>query len=92
MPRHICCNGITSAQSAASPAVLWSPTASTGVQASPSDPDNFPFVVLGNKIDMEGGRSRMVRPALRASVCRFPVRIAVVPTTIDDSKLAMTCT
>ena len=23
------------------------------IQASPRDPDNFPFVVLGNKIDME---------------------------------------
>ena len=31
-------------------------------QASPSDPENFPFVVLGNKIDMEGGKSRMVQP------------------------------
>ena len=31
------------------------------VQASPSDPDNFPFVVLGNKVDVEGGRTRQVR-------------------------------
>jgi len=23
------------------------------IQASPRDPENFPFVVLGNKIDME---------------------------------------
>lgn len=23
------------------------------IQASPGDPDNFPFVVLGNKIDLE---------------------------------------
>jgi len=23
------------------------------IQASPRDPDNFPFVVLGNKIDVE---------------------------------------
>ena len=23
-------------------------------QASPRDPENFPFVVLGNKIDLEG--------------------------------------
>lgn len=30
-------------------------------QASPNDPDNFPFVVLGNKIDVEGGKSRQVR-------------------------------
>lgn len=26
------------------------------IQAAPRDPDNFPFVVLGNKIDMEGNR------------------------------------
>lgn len=37
-----------------------------GTQASPRDPENFPFVVLGNKIDMEEGK-RMVRllPSLR---------------------------
>lgn len=35
------------------------------MQASPSDPDNFPFVVLGNKVDVEGGRTRQVR-AVRA--------------------------
>ncbi len=32
----------------------------TPPQASPSDPDNFPFVVLGNKVDVEGGRTRQV--------------------------------
>jgi Ras-related protein Rab-7A len=30
------------------------------MQASPSDPDNFPFIVLGNKIDVDGGNSRTV--------------------------------
>ncbi|KAL6006233.1 hypothetical protein ACLOJK_040279 [Asimina triloba] len=30
------------------------------IQASPSDPDNFPFVVLGNKVDVDGGNSRVV--------------------------------
>lgn len=30
------------------------------IQASPHDPDNFPFVVLGNKIDMEENK-RQVR-------------------------------
>ncbi|KDD73067.1 hypothetical protein H632_c2571p1, partial [Helicosporidium sp. ATCC 50920] len=30
------------------------------IQASPSDPESFPFVVLGNKIDAEGGASRQV--------------------------------
>lgn len=30
------------------------------IQASPADPDNFPFVVLGNKIDSENGNARVV--------------------------------
>ncbi|KAB2006018.1 hypothetical protein ES319_D11G311500v1 [Gossypium barbadense] len=30
------------------------------IQASPSDPENFRFVVLGNKIDVDGGNSRVV--------------------------------
>uniref|UniRef100_A0A453FID2 Ras-related protein Rab7 n=1 Tax=Aegilops tauschii subsp. strangulata TaxID=200361 RepID=A0A453FID2_AEGTS len=30
------------------------------IQASPSDPDNFPFVLLGNKVDIDGGNSRVV--------------------------------
>jgi len=30
------------------------------IVASPRDPDNFPFVVLGNKIDVEEGK-RMVK-------------------------------
>lgn len=29
-------------------------------QANPSDPENFPFVVIGNKIDIDGGNSRVV--------------------------------
>jgi Ras-related protein Rab-7A len=29
-------------------------------QASPSDPENFPFVVLGNKVDVDSGNSRVV--------------------------------
>jgi Ras-related protein Rab-7A len=30
------------------------------IQASPPNPDNFPFIVLGNKIDADEGRSRTV--------------------------------
>jgi len=30
------------------------------IQASPSDPENFPFIVLGNKVDIDGGNSRVV--------------------------------
>ncbi|KAA3482524.1 ras-related protein Rab7-like [Gossypium australe] len=32
------------------------------IQASPSDLENFPFVVLGNNIDVDGGNSRVVCP------------------------------
>lgn len=31
------------------------------IQASPSDPSSFPFVILGNKVDVDGGNSRVVR-------------------------------
>ncbi|GAX82915.1 hypothetical protein CEUSTIGMA_g10341.t1 [Chlamydomonas eustigma] len=30
------------------------------IQASPQDPENFPFMLLGNKIDVDGGNSRTV--------------------------------
>lgn len=30
------------------------------IQAGPQDPENFPFMVLGNKIDVDGGNSRVV--------------------------------
>eukprot|EP00898_Chlorokybus_atmophyticus_P007624 jgi/Chlat1/7863/Chrsp66S07292 len=30
------------------------------IQASPSDSDNFPFVVLGNKVDVDGGNARVI--------------------------------
>ena len=33
----------------------------TLVQASPQDPVNFPFVVLGNKIDMEDSKRAVCR-------------------------------
>jgi hypothetical protein len=29
-------------------------------QAQPRDPENFPFIVLGNKIDEDEGRGRVV--------------------------------
>jgi Ras-related protein Rab-7A len=31
------------------------------LQAQPRDPENFPFVVLGNKIDEDEGKGRQVR-------------------------------
>ena len=32
------------------------------IQASPHDPENFPFVVLGNKIDMEESKRQVRYP------------------------------
>ncbi len=29
-------------------------------QANPQDADNFPFMLLGNKIDVDGGNARVV--------------------------------
>ncbi|KAL5709961.1 hypothetical protein ACHQM5_020582 [Ranunculus cassubicifolius] len=29
-------------------------------QANPVDPDSFPFILLGNKVDIDGGNSRVV--------------------------------
>jgi Ras-related protein Rab-7A len=37
------------------------------IQASPRDPENFPFVVLGNKVDLE---NRVVRSTLILHICR----------------------
>jgi Ras-related protein Rab-7A len=34
------------------------------IQASPRDPENFPFVVLGNKVDLEGTRAVSQKRAL----------------------------
>jgi len=39
------------------------------IQASPTDPDNFPFVVLGNKIDVDNGNSRVVSEKKAKSWC-----------------------
>jgi len=43
------------------------------IQASPHDPENFPFVVLGNKIDVEEGKRqvRVVVSCLRVLFLKF---------------------
>lgn len=43
-------------------------------QASPSDPDNFPFVVLGNKIDVDEGKSRVVCGVVCVPCCMVVAR------------------
>ncbi|KVI11602.1 Ran GTPase [Cynara cardunculus var. scolymus] len=47
------------------------------IQASPSDPENFPFVVLGNKVDVDGGNSRVAVKLLLLVLSVFPVCIKV---------------
>lgn len=37
------------------------------LQANPTDREHFPFVLLGNKVDQEGGRTRVVSSAASAS-------------------------
>lgn len=51
------------------------------VQANPRDPDNFPFVVLGNKIDVDDGKNKVVSGALGCQLdvkygpsCNRPLR------------------
>jgi Ras-related protein Rab-7A len=39
------------------------------IQAAPPDPAAFPFVVLGNKVDVEGGRVRAVPERRAAAWC-----------------------
>ncbi len=38
------------------------------IQASPRDPENFPFVVLGNKIDLENRQVRSYHLVVVASL------------------------
>ena len=45
-------------------------------QASPNDPDTFPFVVLGNKVDVDEGRSRVVRRPAAGHLKSVQARLA----------------
>merc|ERR1712130_429684 len=40
------------------------------IQAAPRDPENFPFVVIGNKIDVDGGSSRVVSKKKATTWCQ----------------------
>ena len=44
------------------------------IQASPHDPENFPFVVLGNKIDMEESKRQVRVPRCGCPSFHFIVR------------------
>lgn len=40
--------------------VGWGVMVLVVLQANPPDPKSFPFILLGNKIDIDGGNSRVV--------------------------------
>lgn len=42
------------------------------LQANPADREHFPFVLLGNKVDQEGGRTRVVSNITVSNV-HYPV-------------------
>lgn len=44
-------------------------------QANPPDPKRFPFILLGNKIDIDGGNSRVVRKHIHSAVHDLPMYI-----------------
>jgi len=54
------------------------------IQASPRDPENFPFVVLGNKIDVEESR-RMVSPKRAMTWCQSKGNIPYFETSAKES-------
>lgn len=54
------------------------------LQASPADPDNFPFVLLGNKIDLDGGSSRVVSEKKAKAWCMSKGNIPYFETSAKD--------
>ncbi|NP_001140557.1 Ras-related protein Rab7-like [Zea mays] len=54
------------------------------IQASPSDPDNFPFVLLGNKVDVDGGNSRVVSEKKAKAWCASKGNIPYFETSAKD--------
>lgn len=53
-------------------------------QASPSDPSNFPFIVLGNKIDVDGGASRQVSEKQVKAWCKAKGELAYFETSAKE--------
>ena len=54
------------------------------IQASPRDPENFPFVVLGNKVDMEEGK-RMVFQKRAMTWCQSKGNIPYFETSAKEN-------
>ncbi|KAH0879358.1 hypothetical protein HID58_066752 [Brassica napus] len=55
------------------------------IQASPSDPENFPFVVIGNKIDVDGGNSRVLSEKKARAWCASKGNIPYYETSAKDA-------
>ncbi|XP_050292446.1 ras-related protein Rab7-like isoform X1 [Quercus robur] len=53
-------------------------------QADPDAPDNFPFILLGNKIDMDGGNSRVVSEKQAKEWCAFRGNIPYFETSAKE--------
>ncbi|CAN1317565.1 Ras-related protein Rab7 [Linum perenne] len=54
------------------------------LQASPPDPENFPFVVLGNKVDIDNGNSRMVSEKKTKAWCSLKGNIPYFDTSAKE--------
>ncbi|GMG99057.1 hypothetical protein Nepgr_000897 [Nepenthes gracilis] len=54
------------------------------LQASPHEPENFPFVVLGNKVDVDGGNSRVVSAKKAKAWCASKGNIPYFETSAKD--------
>jgi len=65
-------------------------------QASPRDPKAFPFILLGNKVDIDGGNSRVVSEKKAREWCAQKGNILYLETSakedynVDDSFLCIT--
>uniref|UniRef100_J3L3G6 Ras-related protein Rab7 n=2 Tax=Oryza brachyantha TaxID=4533 RepID=J3L3G6_ORYBR len=55
-------------------------------QASPSDPKTFPFILLGNKIDVDGGKSRVVSEKKAMEWCASKGNIPYFETSAKEDR------
>ena len=61
-------------------------------QASPTDPKTFPFILLGNKVDIDGGNSRVVRQCHRADFVAFATIVYnFMPSQVSEKKAKEWC-
>uniref|UniRef100_A0A0E0C6Z9 Ras-related protein Rab7 n=1 Tax=Oryza meridionalis TaxID=40149 RepID=A0A0E0C6Z9_9ORYZ len=56
------------------------------IRASPSDPKTFPFILLGNKIDVDGGKSRVVSEKKAMEWCSSKGNIPYFETSAKEDR------